>query len=104
MKLRINESSMSGKTFTYKRDTSRLWYGVPNCYFIWFNSQQDPYVEYDGKIYDTVDVENSLWEYYKEICDEDGVEATTDGFEDWVDEDLILNELYNLEPIAVVET
>jgi len=61
------------------------FYGVPGVRFIDHGEWSDPEVEYKGEVFNYYDLEEGLWLYYKEICEEEGIEPTSYGFEVWID-------------------
>lgn len=44
------------------------WRGVEGVTMIWHGEWSDPELEYDGKVANYWDVENTMWERYKEEC------------------------------------
>ena len=103
----INTVNKDGKKYRYVDyvvDKNKLFYGVPDVYFIYINDWSDPYVEYDGELYNYYDLEDSLWNYYTEVCEEAGVKATDADFEqNFVTADRVYNELFDLDPVAPSE-
>ena len=51
------------------------WYGIKDVGFIWRGSQSDPQIEYKGKRINSYIVENTMWERFKEECEEQGKNA-----------------------------
>lgn len=61
------------------------WYGIPDIKFVWHNTQSDPGLIYDGKYFNSYDVEDALIVDYREYCEENGIEdRNDDGFDEWV--------------------
>lgn len=54
------------------------WYGIEEIGFIWHGEWADPYIEYNGKQLNSTIPEGSMWERYKEDCEEKGIEANYD--------------------------
>ena len=46
------------------------WYGIENIGFIWRGAWSDPEIEYKGRRLNATIVEDTMWERYKEYCDE----------------------------------
>ena len=57
------------------------WYGIKDVGFIWHGSWSDPEIEYKGKRINSTIVEDTMWERFKEDCEEDGEIPTEDKFE-----------------------
>lgn len=57
------------------------WYGIEDVGFIWRGSWADPEIEYKGKRINSTIVEDTMWERFKEDCEEDGEIPTEDKFE-----------------------
>lgn len=51
------------------RDSEDLFYGVPGVEFIWHGEWSDPEVRYKEYLLNYYDLENSLWEEFKEITE-----------------------------------
>lgn len=56
------------------------WYGIEGVGFIWHGSWSDPEIEYKGKRINSTIVEDTMWERFKEDCEEDGEMPTEDKF------------------------
>ena len=56
------------------------WYGIPDIGYIYYNSWADPNLEYNGKIINCREIEDTMWEYYNEDCKESTIKPTDDGF------------------------
>ena len=61
------------------------FYGVPGIKYISHGDWGDPEVEYKGVRFNYYDLEDGLWDEYKEEMEEQGKKATDDGFEAWID-------------------
>lgn len=42
------------------------WYGIPGIGFEWCGSQSDPMLHYNGHVFNANDMQDGLWENYKE--------------------------------------
>jgi len=51
------------------------WYGIEDIGFIWHGAWSDPEIEYKGKRINATIVEDTMWERYKEDCEEQGKNA-----------------------------
>jgi hypothetical protein len=69
-------------SFPYKELPN--WYGIPDIGFIWCNEWSPPLIEYEGKRYNSDEIELSMWGYYIDDCEENGIEATDDGFVEYM--------------------
>lgn len=49
-------------------EKKNYWRGVEGVTMIWHGEWSDPELEYDGKVANYLDVENTMWERYKEEC------------------------------------
>ena len=110
--LRRTHKSDDG-TFSYTVDENKLFYGLPGAYFIYKGEWSDPWVEYDGELYNAADLDGAIYIDFEEYCRENGIE-----FSDWREEDRAFDDwskeygadsasswLYNMSPFAkVVET
>lgn len=54
--------------FDYKPD---LAWGIPNVYYIWHGEWSDPEIQYKNNYYDYYDVEDYLWETYKDDVEQE---------------------------------
>ena len=59
------------------------WYGIEDVGFIWHGSWSDPEIEYKGKRINATIVEDTMWERFKEYCEEQGKDA--DKYVDYFD-------------------
>lgn len=60
------------------------FYGLPDVEFTVPNDTDDPTIYFDGKYYNYYDIEDALWDYYKEDCEENGVIPDETDFEHFV--------------------
>lgn len=73
-----------------KRPIKAAWggwnkfYGFDDVEFTVPNDTDDPTIFYNGKYYNYYDIEDTLWSFYKEDCEDDGVVPDEDDFENWV--------------------
>ena len=58
------------------------WYGIEDVGFVWHGEWSDPEIEYKGKRINSYIVEDTLWERYKEDCEEQGTNTDVNYFED----------------------
>ena len=93
----------NGREYTYDVDPNSLFMGLQGAYFIWLNNVADPWVEYNGNLYNANEVTDYLWEEYNEICQEEGMEATEDGFDAWIEPDFVESALMDSIPMAKVD-
>lgn len=56
------------------------WYGIPDIGFIYHNNWEDPEIEYKGKRFNSHDIQDTMWEYFNEACEESTIKPTDDGF------------------------
>lgn len=70
-----------GTVYTSSKET---WRGVPDTTFIFRGDWADPTILYKGKEINCYDVEDGLWETYKDECEENGETPTNDGYEKWL--------------------
>ena len=92
-----------GYEYTYDVDPNSLFMGLDGAYFIWLNNVADPWVEYNGNLYNANEVTDYLWEEYNEICQEEGMDATEDGFDAWIEPDFVESALMDSIPMAKVD-
>lgn len=64
-----------------KRNT---WRGVPGTRFFYLNGWSDPEIMYQGKTYDAVEVEDTLYDFAREDIGVDDIDD--DQFNDWLTE------------------
>jgi hypothetical protein len=64
------------------KDSADLFYGIPKIIYIDNGTQNDPYVRFHDRIYDYYDLEDMLWDEYKEDHSAGSVQAKD--FVKWV--------------------
>ena len=67
-----------GTLFT---NSDQTFHGIPGSVFIWHGEWSDPTVYYDGEEMNGNELDDTLWDMYKEECEEDGTEPTLEGFD-----------------------
>lgn len=72
-----------GKVWTNSKETYRR---VPGSTYIWHGEWSDPEVWWDGVELNANDIEESLWNSYKDDCEERDENPTEQGYEDWLEE------------------
>lgn len=60
------------------------FYGLNDVEFIVPNDTDDPTIYYNGNYYNYYAIEDTLWDYYKDECAENGVSPDENEFEKWV--------------------
>ena len=71
-----------GTPFTNSTDT---WRGVKGTTFISHGELSDPEIWYKGKELNANDIEDGLWDWYKEECSENNEQPTEQGYEQWLE-------------------
>ena len=67
------------------RESDRWWCGIKGVKSIWHGEWSDPELEYDGMVVNEWDVQDWLWDDYKEECSENGIEPDDNkGFDDYI--------------------
>ncbi len=76
------------------------FYGLPDVEFTVPNDTDDPTIFYNGKYYNYYDIEDTLWDFFREYCEETGVIQDEDMFEQWIAEntDYVYEVLENAAP------
>ena len=80
------------------------WYGIHNVGFIYHNNWSDPEIEYKGKRINACIVEDTMWERFREECDEQ--EKNADDYIDYFDNHYMrehADEVYELIELAMEE-
>lgn len=77
---------------------SKWYYGVKGVTMIWHGEWADWEVEYNGYRVNGPSLDESLWHLYKDICKEDGIEPTDEGYDKWIVEngDYMIGDLMDL--------
>lgn len=80
-----------------------LFYGVPEVEFLWHGEVSDPEVAYKGKVYNYYDLEDDLYDTFKDLMGEK--EVDDDAFAQWVKDnpDYTYSALEDLEPTDTYE-
>lgn len=60
------------------------WYGIPDIGFIYNGTWNDPHLEFKGKRYNSVSIEETMWSYFNEWCEEVCEEPTEELFVDYM--------------------
>lgn len=71
-----------GTPFTNSKNT---WRGVKGTTFISHGEWSDPEIWYKGKELNANDIEDGLWDWYKEDCSENNEQPTEQGYEQWLE-------------------
>lgn len=87
----------NGNIMTNSKETYR---GVPGSTYIWHGEWSDPEVIWKGVSLNVNDIEDSLWNSYKDMCEENGEEPTEQGYEAWVENEDIASTLDELVWVA----
>ena len=77
------------------------WYGIEDIGFIWHGSWSDPELEYKGKVVNSYIIEDSMWERFREDCEEQGKNADVciDEFDTYMKENAY--DVYELLELAI---
>lgn len=70
-----------GNPHTNSKD---LYRGVEGAIFVYHGDWSDPEILYKGHSINYWDAEDSLWNNYKEYCEENNIQPTEDDFEEYV--------------------
>ena len=62
------------------------WYGIEDIGFIWHGEWADPEIEYKGHIINSHIIEDTMWERFKEECEELGISANAFYFDTYMGE------------------
>lgn len=66
------------------------FYGIYGIGFVWRGSWADPELIWHKKSFNYYDLENSLWELYREDCRENARQCSAENFETWVKKNAFL--------------
>ena len=77
------------------------WYGIEDIGFIWHGSWSDPEIEYKGNRINSTIVEDTMWERYREECEERNVKTDEYEFEEYMRNNA--DEVYELIELALEE-
>lgn len=78
------------------------FYGLEDVEFTVPNDTDDPTIFYNGNYYNYYDIEDTLWSYYREECEENGTTPDEDAFESWVADNSYL--VYDTLDVATPKT
>lgn len=67
-----------------KKYVQSWFYGIYGIEIIWHGAWSDPELIWHNKSFNYFDVENTLYSYYKEDCNENGETVNDDIFPAWV--------------------
>lgn len=59
------------------------FYGIYGIHFVWRGSQSDPELIWHGKSFNYYNVEDPLWELFREDCRENGQPVDENAFPQW---------------------
>ncbi len=57
-----------------------LWMGIRGFRFVWHGEWSDPEIVWHGYAMNIHDVEDAMWDLYREQCKEEGTEETDEDF------------------------
>lgn len=80
----------------YVTTSKKLYRNVPGAIFIWHGDSADPEILYKNHLINYYNVEDGLWDSYKDECLENGSKPTEGGYEEWAEQlgtDYITSEL-----------
>lgn len=75
------------------------WYGIENIGFVWHGEWSDPEIEYKGKRINSFIVEDTMWERFKEECEELGISTSEFYFNTYMGEHS--EDVYELIELAI---
>ena len=75
------------------------WYGIEGIGFIWHGSWSDPEIEYKGHRINSFIVEDTMWERFKEECEELGISTNEFDFDTYMGENA--EYVYELIELAI---
>lgn len=77
------------------------WYGIEDIGFIWHGAWADPEIEYKGRVVNSVIIEDSMWENFRDECHEQGKRADDcmDEFDEYMKEHA--SDVYELIELAL---
>ena len=75
------------------------WYGIEGIGFIWHGEWADPEIEYKGKRINSYIVEDTMWERFREECEELGINPNTFYFDTYMGEHA--EDVYELIELAM---
>ena len=75
------------------------WYGIEGIGFIWHGAWSDPEIEYKGKRINSTIVEDTMWERFREECEELGISTSEFYFDMYMGEHA--DDVYELIELAM---
>lgn len=87
------------KKITKKKKDPNTYRGIEGTRYIWHGEWSDPEVIYNDCSLNAYDIEDLLWQRYRELClYELDIKPTENGYEEWLDEnpDEIVQALFDL--------
>ena len=78
------------------------WYGIEKVGFVWHGAWADPEIEYEGQRIGAPIVEDTMWERFREECEEEGKSA--DDYIDYFNEHYMrehADDVYELIELAL---
>jgi hypothetical protein len=75
------------------------WYGIEGIGFIWRGSWSDPEIEYKGHRINSFIVEDTMWERFREDCEELGIDTNEFDFGIYMREEV--EYVYELIELAI---
>ena len=75
------------------------WYGIEDIGFIWRGEWSDPEIEYKGERINSYIVEDTMWERFRENCEENGIDVDLDDFSSYMKEHA--EDVYELIELAM---
>ena len=84
---------------TFPMKTYPDWYGIENVGFIFRGQWSDPELEYKGKRINSYIIEDTMWERFKEDCEEQGKKTDECYFSTYMKEHA--EDVYELLELAI---
>lgn len=67
-------------------NSNERWRNVPGTTYIWHGEWSDPEIWYEGREINANELEDYMYEIYCEESKQNGVNDTTKGYEEWIEE------------------
>lgn len=93
------ELAFTNGQVSFKQKELPNWYGIEGVGFIYHGDWSDPEIEYKGKRINSTIVENTMWERFREECEELGINADTFHFDAYMRENA--EDVYELIELAM---
>lgn len=93
------ELAFTNNNVSFKPKELPNWYGIEGVGFVWHNSWSDPEIEYKGKRINSYIVEDTMWERFREDCEEQLKEPNYDNFDTYMKEHA--EDVYELIELAM---